>query len=215
MGRVVDLTGQRFGRLLVLYKDDKNNKKDNKWICRCDCGNVISAYTTNLTRGKSTSCGCYRNELSKERMTTHGHSNDEHRLYRVWDSMRQRCNNKNDKAYKNYGGRGICVCCEWQTSFEAFRNLAIESGYSDALTIERIDVNKNYCPENCKWIPFSEQAANTRRNRFVTIDGETHTLREWARIKGINPGTVYSRINSKHWDEVDAITRPVRRRNNG
>lgn len=213
MAEAFDLTGQRFGRLTALHRDTDNKGKDSKWICRCDCGNVVSVYTHNLTRGKSTSCGCYRNELTKERMTTHGLSHKEHRLYRVWDSMRQRCGNPKDSAYKNYGGRGIRVCDEWEDNFLSFRTWAISNGYNDSLTIERINVDDDYCPENCKWIPFSEQTSNRRKTKYITVDGVTHTVHEWAEIKGINPLTIYSRIYSKHWDERDAVTRPVRRRN--
>lgn len=130
------------------------------------------------------------------------------RLNRIWRMIKNRCMNANTPAYKNYGGRGITICDEW-LSYPVFKKWALENGYNDQLTIDRIDVNGNYCPLNCRWVTRFTQAGNTRANTFYTINGETHFINEWSRIYHIKPATIVQRIK-RGWPVDKAITTPVK-----
>ncbi len=137
-------------------------------------------------------------------LTTHGCAGT--RLYEIWCGMKKRCYNSKDKRYKNYGGRGITVCNEWRSSFESFYEWATANGYSDSLTIDRVDVNGNYCPENCRFVTALEQARNTTRNHFVTAFGETKTISEWAETSGISQDVIKDRLNKLHWTPEEAVS---------
>ena len=189
-----DLTGQRFGRLLVLSLVDSPASADipTKWRCLCDCGNIVEVRGYNLKSGGSTSCGCLQRERAAARSKKHGQTGS--RLYVIWQHIIGRCKRKSDNAYKWYGGRGITICDEWLNSFEAFSKWAMENGYSDKLTIDRIDVNGNYCPENCRWITLREQQWNKTNNTLVEYGGETKTVCEWARFFDCKPSMVYREI---------------------
>lgn len=205
------LTGKRFGKLLVLGPTDKRMGSNIVWECKCDCGNITYVSTCNLMAKKhfTGSCGCMRIEKS----TKHGLSKT--KIYKAMIAIRDRCNNPNCKHYDGYGGRGITLCEEWsgEHGFENFYNWSISHGYEDGLTIDRIDNNKGYSPDNCRWVTQKVQMNNRRGCRFVTIDGETHSLTEWSEIKGICIGTVRDRLK-KGWSEYDAITKPVKGRAN-
>ena len=138
---------------------------------------------------------------------THGGAGS--RLYEIWCGMKKRCYNIKDKRYEKYGGRGIAVCDEWKDSFCAFREWATESGYQDSLTIDRIDVNGNYCPENCRWATVAQQQRNTTRNRYITAFGETRTMAEWAELSGIRQDVIKDRLNKLHWTPEDAVSVPT------
>lgn len=159
MGNFIDLTGRRFGRLTVIARAP-NHKKQTVWSCACDCGKTVAVQGGHLRAGKILSCGCYRQENSKKLATVHGEWGS--KLHRVWLAMRQRCYNPRCKDFPHWGGRGVRVCKEWD-DFGAFETWAVSNGYSEGLTIERINVNGNYEPQNCTWIPKSEQAKNTTR----------------------------------------------------
>lgn len=139
----------------------------------------------------------------------HGYSNKE-RLYETWCHIRQRCNNPNDRVYPLYGGRGIKVCGAWMSDYQSFRNWAMDNGYREDLTLDRIDNNGDYCPENCRWVDRKTQANNRRTNRLITYNGITHTLSEWSEITGIKWCTILARIN-KGWSTEKALYTPVRR----
>ena len=194
-----DLAGLRFGRLTVLCPGAPVPRKDGRgnratWVCLCDCGTEKTVRTDRLKDGKIQSCGCLRAERSNNFRKTHGESGT--KLYGVWEQMRNRCYKPNATHFNHYGGRGISVCDEWKDSYIAFRDWAVSNGYQEGLTIERLDNDGNYCPENCAWVTSAAQANNRRSNRRYTYNGETHNLTEWAHIVGVSPKTMFGRIYS-------------------
>lgn len=208
MSKVKDLTGQRFGALFVVERAGSNASGKATWLCDCDCGKTIIVVGNKLRRQKS--CGCQRraflSEFNKMTKTTHGMRYT--RLYKIWRSMKNRCSCSSWEDYKNYGGRGITVCDEWKESFESFRDWAFANGYSDGLSIDRIDVNGNYEPSNCRWATVKQQANNTRSNLYLEFNGEVKTAKEWADELGLNYNTLYSRITTKGWSVEKALTTP-------
>lgn len=210
MSKFIDLTGQRFGRLTVLYRDDirkKSGKKETAYVCECDCGAIRKVVAYSLKSGNTQSCGCQSLENRIKAKTTHHKTGS--RIYRIWRGMKTRCENSNDYHYKFYGERGITVCPEWQ-SFEPFYEWAINNGYTEQLTLDRIDNNGNYEPSNCKWATKKEQANNTRKNRIITHNGVSHTLSEWADISSMRPESLAYRIN-RGWSMEKALNTPIRR----
>ena len=202
--KLIDLTGQKVNRLTVLRKADSDKYGHPRWLCRCECGNEVTVSGGDLRTGKAHSCGCWRKERMENLNKIHGHKKD--RLYNIWARMKQRCENPKLHDYRHYGGRGIAVCDEWQ-SFEPFYNWAMSNGYRDDLTIDRIDVNGNYEPSNCRWATMRVQANNKRRNHLITFNGETHTIAEWSRITGINKSTIRNRIALYGWNTEKALTK--------
>lgn len=205
MGKFQDLSGSRFGRLTVKHRTENSSTGHTRWLCVCDCGQERINSSYDLKTGKVVSCGCFHSESVTETNTTHGKSKS--KLFHVWCSMRDRCRRKTCKAYKNYGGRGISVCDEW-LDYEVFYRWAIENGYAEGLTIDRIDVNGNYEPSNCRWITKAAQASNTRKSIRIEYKGTAHTAIEWSRILGVNYTTLLKRIHAG-WDVEDAFERPV------
>lgn len=188
----VDLTGMRFGRLVTLERVGKT-AQGSIWLCQCDCGNQTKVRVSYLRNGHTKSCGCYATEskhLRKTR-TTHGQSYES--IYQIWQSAKQRCYYKNNANYKHYGGRGIEMCAEWRDSFETFFEWAKNNGYAEGLTIDRIDVNGNYCPENCRWVNMTVQNRNKTTSVFITLDGVTRTQSEWGKLLGIPTSTMTNR----------------------
>lgn len=210
MGATIDLTGQRFGRLVVVGRaDPPSNEYGNAvWHCRCDCGNEKDIDSHSLRNGDTRSCGCLQRERVAESHTTHGRSSS--RLYYVWQHMIQRCENQHNPAYDDYGGRGIKICEEWH-DFKTFEQWAERTGYRDDLTIDRIDVNEGYNPVNCRWATTAEQARNKRNNINITYRGVTRCLSDWATTLGIGLATLWYRIFEYGWDIERAFTMPVQK----
>jgi hypothetical protein len=205
MGKFIDLTGQRFGRLEVISLAISDKRK-GYWNCKCDCGKEKTISVYNLINGSTRSCGCLHSEEVKERMTKHGLSKT--RLGQIRNDMQKRCYNPNQIYYKNYGGRGITVCEEWKTNPTSFYTWANNNGYEEHLTIERIDINGNYCPENCRWATETEQNNNKRSNHLITCKGKTRTMSQWSEITGISYSTLRGRQRSG-WSDEKTIETPV------
>ena len=200
-----NLAQKRFGSLLVIGVAKKKFEKygNSSWACLCDCGNITIKSTTQLNKNKHSSCGCVTSNIR--------HGENKTKLHRIWMTMRERTTRKKCQSYKHYGGRGIKVCEEWQT-YENFRDWALSSGYEEGLSIERVDNDGDYCPENCVWADRYTQANNKRTNVKITLDGQTKTMSEWARDYGICYKLVHARINKLGQSPEKAIKTPVHKR---
>lgn len=201
---LIDLTGRRFGRLTVIEEGGRDNFRQALWKCKCDCGNEVDVRGYSLRVGNTQSCGCLQKEKNLELRTTHGQCHS--RLYNIWCGIRNRCSLPSTSCYKYYGARGIKVCEEWN-DFPVFMEWALSHGYADNLTIDRIDIDGNYCPENCRWITIQEQQRNKRSNHYIEFNGERKTLKEWADSIGIHHVSLLERL--ERWDSLeDALTIP-------
>lgn len=197
-----DLTDRQFSYLTVLFrsKDTGNGKKPTvKWVCQCKCGSLVTVSSSSLLTGTTKSCGCKKKK--------HGYSNKE-RLYQTWKNMRRRCFDPTNKRWEHYGGRGITICQEWN-DYAVFRTWAMANGYADDLTIDRIDVNGNYCPENCRWVDAKTQANNVSRNHMVEFNGEQMTMAELADHLGLSYSALQHRIE-RGWDIGRIAAQPQR-----
>lgn len=184
MGVKQPLEGKRFGKLTVLAEHPMRGQSGEvMWVCKCDCGNTKIINGNSLRSGRSTTCGC----------STKKHGMRGTRLYRIFDGMLKRCYNPKHPWYKRYGGRGIAVCDEWLKDRGAFFSWAIDNGYRDDLTIDRIDNSGNYCPENCRWVDQKTQINNRSNTPTAEINGERKTISEWASLTGIAYQTIYRR----------------------
>ena len=185
--------GKRQGNIEIIRIIRTEPKSGKIWECQCDCGEVFETTTSKLSYAGVTDCPRCGQKKSKERsieqLTTHGHSKE--RLYKIWHSMRSRCKYSGDSNYMCYGGRGISVCKEWDKDYMSFREWALEHGYVDNLSIDRINVNGNYCPDNCRWIPLKEQGVNRRSTQWITAFGVTKCQAEWAKLLGLSHTAFY------------------------
>lgn len=185
---LIDMTGEKCGRLTVLERAENDKHGNAMWKCKCECGNIIITLGYQLRSGHTKSCGCLQKDIVRKMNTKHGYSKT--RIYRIWDAMKGRCLNPNNDAYENYGGRGIEICEEWMDPVN-FIEWAYDNGYNDNLTIERIDIDGNYEPSNCTWVTRAEQNRNTSRNITVEVDGKEYGLAQLARELGRNRSTLY------------------------
>lgn len=186
----IDMANQEFGRLTVVKNAGANSKGEYFWECQCSCGNTIIVRGSNLRNKKTASCGC----LTRDRMLTHGHSNT--RLYGIWGGMKSRCYNKNVVAFANYGGRGIVVCDEWKEDFKAFYGWAMANGYSEELSIDRINPNGNYEPSNCRWATSQCQAINRRSSHKIKYNNKTYCISELSRLFNIPRETLRRKLKN-------------------
>lgn len=208
--------GDTFGKLTVIKElpyEIENNRTVRKILCKCSCGNTKIVRFADLRSGKTLSCGCLQKQRAGDYYKTHGKSKT--RLYHIWFDMNHRCFNKKNSEYHNYGGRGITICNEWQgmEGFLDFEKWSFLNGYNDDLTIDRIDNNKGYCPDNCRWITIEEQQRNRRNNSLITYRGKTKCISEWSKITGLSFACISYR-KSHGWTPKDIIETPVNGRRN-
>ena len=196
---VLNLKGQKFGKLTVLERQGSSSDRKANWLCQCDCGNASTVSSVKLTSGHTKSCGC----LNLERITKHGMSRS--RTYAIWNCMRGRCTNPNNYRWKDYGGRGITIDPQWE-DFSVF--LADMGEAPDGMTLERKDTNQGYCKTNCKWATWHDQFRNRRNNVFLTLNGETKIISDWAKDLGASYHTIQARLH-RGWSLEDALTKPV------
>lgn len=195
--KAYDLIGKRFGSLTVVSRCENTAKGKCRWMCVCDCGTLKAkpVTTSDLLSGKVRSCGCLYKISNKGRNKTHGLSQS--RIFGIWSGMLQRC-----RKHHNYVGRGITVCNEWLHDFKAFYDWSMANGYKENLTIDRIDNDGGYTPENCRWVDMKVQQNNRRNNRIVNYFGINFTISELAQKLNISPSTLHWRVN-KGWGQVD------------
>lgn len=215
-----NLTGKRFGRLTVVDKTNERRRHCVVWLCKCDCGNTKKVVSADLLNGDTRSCGCLHSEIFKSIRSNEKFLADENgrykhggkgtRLYTIWKCMKKRCINPHDKSFPCYGGRGIKVCDEWAHDFKVFHDWAIENGYRDDLTIDRIDIDGDYTPGNCRWATNEIQANNKRNNVKIEYNGELHTIPEWAQITGISKSVLRGRYRNG-WEPERMLNQKVRR----
>lgn len=192
MPKFQDLTGKRFGDLTVIGLAERYSNGKIAWECKCKCGRIVRRITFDLTHNRHQMClSC----TSKGKYKTHGMTGS--KLYYIWYGLKGRCYNTNNKSFKNYGGRGITVCDDWKNSFESFRDWSLANGYKEGLSIDRIDVNGNYEPNNCRWITMSAQCYNKRNSIWITHDGETKCLAEWAKQYGFTTSEIEQRYHKR------------------
>jgi hypothetical protein len=207
MSRFIDLTGRKFGDWTIIRLSHFDKFRQARWQCRCVCGAERPVTAATLLRGASTGCGCSADKRFSERTKTHGMTDKTE--HRIWKMMKSRCSNQNYTDYKNYGGRGITVCDEWNNSFEQFY---ADMGPRPSMkhTLDRIDNSKGYSPDNCKWSTRSEQNRNHRRNRLLTYGAETMNVIDWARKLGITQQALQFRL--KNWPADRALSEPANTR---
>ena len=205
MGKYIDITGQRFGSWTVLEKaPPRPGGKGAYWICECDCGAISEVQGASLRKGDSKSCGCRKGEFVSYARSAKRYPY--RRLKIIWRNMIARCENESAISYPLYGARGITVCPEWK-SLNAFAIWSLENGYSDNLTIDRIDGSKGYSPDNCRWVSKIEQQNNKCNNHLLTVDGVTDTIANWARKTGLSHSLISSRIDNG-WNDERAVKTP-------
>ena len=205
--KLIDLTGQKFGRLTVIERAENSKQRRAQWFCKCDCGNSIVVRSAELLRGNTHSCGCFKKQRISETHTTHGMKGT--KIYRIWCGMIQRCTNPNNPKYKDYGERGIKVCERWLNFENFYEDISKLLHFGEkCYSLDRINNNGNYEPSNLRWATSKMQCRNKSNNRLVEYEGNLITLTEASELSGINYGTLRSRY--KQGDRGDKLFRPVR-----
>lgn len=204
--KCVNLAGKRFGRLIAVEIIPTDTRK-TFWLCQCDCGNTKKVRSDSLQCGAISSCGCLlREQARKNVVQNHKHKMSRTRIYTEWQGMKGRCYNEKSKNYPKWGGRGIKVCDEWLNDFEAFRDWALSNGYSADLTLDRIDNDGDYSPDNCRWATNKEQCNNRRSNIVVKYEGKEYTLYQLCALLELDYGTIHARY--ARGDRGDDLIRP-------
>ncbi len=219
MGKTVDLIGERYGRLTVIAKSGQEKEKHRRslWLCECDCGKQKIVTTDHLKSGSTKSCGCLKREVATAQILeysaqnpgarrTHGATGK--KIYWAYQHMMERCYSPQSERFISYGARGICVCDEWKNNPKAFVDWSLSNGFEEDLTLDRINVNGDYCPENCRWVSWDVQANNKRSSVYVNVRGEKLTLAQVAQKYGLRKGTVWWR-HHHGWEDEDLI-KPLR-----
>lgn len=192
----IDMIGRKFGKLTVLEECEERNKQNQIiYKCLCDCGNIHYVIGFNLRSGSVKSCGCSKGQ---------SHGKYKTRLYRIFHNMKTRCYNKNYYQYKDWGGRGIVICDEWLNDFMSFYDWSMEHGYQDNLTIDRINVDGNYEPNNCRWVDMKTQNRNKHNNACITYNGKTQTIMDWAKELNLKHNTIYQR-KLRGWKDYECL----------
>ena len=202
MGKLIDLTNEKFGKLTALSWVKKVNATGAYWLCKCDCGDTKVICGNSLRKGLTKSCGCIMRQTRK----THGMSKT--RVYNIWEGVKARCLNPNKKEWKNYGGRGIKLHKPWYNFTEFYKDMGDPP---DNHVIDRADNDGDYTPENCKWVTYKESNNNTRHNINLTIKNTTKTITQWCEYYGVNPSTAFVRI-FRGWDEMEAVSTVVQKK---
>ena len=219
MANYEDLTGRVFTRLKVQKHHGcitlKNGKHIQLWECECLCGNTVIVRAPSLKSGNTKSCGCLRADLGRtsEVMLKSKHNSTHTRLFRIWRGVKSRCYNPNVSEFKNYGGRGIKMYDEWIDDFESFQKWALQNGYAEDLTIDRVNNDGDYTPDNCRWTTAKVQQNNTRHNRLITFDNRTQTLKQWSEEINVPYDTLWRRLDNG-WSIGRALTTPLKRQRN-
>jgi hypothetical protein len=209
----IDLTGRIFGKLTVIKQENSDTKGNSRWLCKCSCSNEKIILGYNLINNTTKSCGCLKKEKLISRNIKHGYKGKS--TYNIWQTMIQRCNNPNSRNYPRYGGRGIKICKRWLLKNTGFKNFLEDVGeIPSGKSLDRIDNNKGYSPENCKLSTRNEQMRNTRQNINITYKDKTQCLKDWAKELNINYNTLYSRIYQSNWSIEKSLTTPVKHVNN-
>lgn len=204
MQRYKDLKNKKFGNLIPVSMEYIKDQRAF-WNCLCDCGNEKIVRADHLISGHTKSCGCISKRTHKATHLKHNKSNT--KLYKIWSSIKQRCFYDKSKNYKNYGLRGISICKEWKEDFQSFYDWSVSNGYKEGLSIDRIDVNGIYCPENCRWATIIEQANNKRNNVIIEFNEVKKPLNYWEKETGLNKKIIYKRIR-RGWEVKDALSKP-------
>ena len=207
MRKLHNLTGQKFGELTVIQRAENDIKGRTQWLCQCDCGKQKIIRGSSLTSGNTKSCGCLSIEKLKKMSITHKMAKT--RLYKIWANIKTRCLNPKYSRFCDYGGRGIKVCNEWKNNFKAFYDWAIANGYKEDLTIDRINVNGNYEPENCRWVTPKINSSNKRNNFIFKYNNKEQCLKSWAEELNIDYILLYNRIIKRKWNFEKAIKTPI------
>lgn len=194
---VIILPGDRYGRLTIIKEVEPTSTNVRRFLCKCDCGNetIVRMCHLRSTNKPTVSCGCYGKEKAQVIGLKHGYARGKkyEKLYRIWGRMKERCYNPHSDHYYLYGGRGIVVCDDWKNDFLSFRNWALSHGYVEGLSIDRINGNGNYEPDNCRWATKIEQQNNLRTNVNITYKNETHSIAAWSRLIGVHEETIRQR----------------------
>lgn len=205
--KIINIVGKRFGRLKVIELVGRKHK-EALWKCQCDCGNIVNVSSYSLRNGITQSCGCKKIDELVQRVVTHHKTKT--RLYQVYEGIKARCFNPNTIRYSNYGGRGITICDKWKNDFQAFYDWAMANGYDETAergecTIDRIDNNGDYCPENCRWVTMQTQSVNKRNSKKIPYNGQEHTITEWSKILKIKQPVLSYRL-AHGWSVEKAFT---------